>query len=411
MTVWRQEPEVAPSTVGVDSGVLDEMTARFTEAAGRGELFSGAQMALYRNGRLVLDVGGGVARGRTGVPVSPDTMFVIFSSTKGLAALAMWMLHERGAFEFDDKVVTYWPSFNSQIPEKDQITIRHVMSHRGGFPLGPEWFTARWWGNREALVRAMEEAPLAWTPGEYNGYHALNMGWVLNELCMRLDAKGRDIGRFLRDEAFGPLGIADAYVGLPDDPALEARVAWVEEPEEPLTVGQAAGVASGGAAVGRDMTFRSPTMDDRHRETPELSIPWNRPSVHQAVVPAGGGISTARALAKTYAALALGGDLDGVRIVKQESLEQAIVPTNEPGTIDKIIGQPMRWGTGWHIGSAAEGATMRTFGHGGRGGQMGWADLERGLAFGFTTTGQLKAEEYQNWLLELQSLAFKACTG
>lgn len=408
MAVWRQSPEVEPASVGMDSAVLDQMADRFAEAAEQGNLFSGAQMAVYRNGRLVLDVGGGVARGRINAPVQPDTMFVIFSSTKGMAALAMWMLHERGAFDFDDPVVKYWPSFNSQVPEKDQITIRHVMSHRGGFPLGPDWFTARWWGDREALIRAMEEVPLAWHPGEYNGYHALNFGWVLNELCMRTDAQGRDIGQFLRDEAFAPLGIADAYVGLPDDAALEERVAWVEEPEQPLTVGQATGVASGGAAAGRDMTFRSPTMDDRHRETPELSIPWNRPSVHRAVVPAGGGISTARALAKLYAALALGGELDGVRIVKQESLEQAIIPTNAPGDIDRIIGMPMRWGTGWHIGSAAEGATMRTFGHGGRGGQMGLADLDRGLAFGFTTTGQLKAEEYQTWLLGLQSLAFRA---
>jgi CubicO group peptidase (beta-lactamase class C family) len=409
MAVWRQEPEVDPAEVGVNGAVLDHMAERFSEATERGELFSGAQMAVYRNGRLVLDVGGGVARGRTGVPVNPDTMFVIFSSTKGMAALAMWLLHERGAFDFDDPVVKYWPSFASQIPEKSQVTIRHIMGHRGGFPNGPEWFTARWWGNREALVRAMEEVPLVWRPGEANGYHALNFGWMLNEICMRTDAQGRDIGRLLRDEAFGPLGIADAYVGLPDDPALEDRVAWVEEPEQPLGVAAATGVGTSPAPLPADQAFRSPMMDDRHRATPELSIPWNRPSVHRAVVPAGGGISTARALAKMYAALALGGELDGVRIVRRESLEQAIVPTNAPGEIDRTIGQPMRWGTGWHVGSAAEGATMRTFGHGGRGGQMGWADLDRGLAFGFTTTGQLKAEEYQNWLLGLQSLAFAAC--
>lgn len=409
MAVWRQSPEVQPADAGMDSAVLDQMADRFAEAAERGDLFTGAQMAVYRHGRSVLDVGGGTARERTNVPVQPDTTFVIFSSTKGLAALAMWMLHERGAFDFDDPVVTYWPSFNSQVPEKDQITIRHVMSHRGGFPLGPDWFTARWWGDREALIRAMEEVPLVWHPGEYNGYHALNFGWVLNEICIRTDTQGRDIGQFLRDEAFAPLGITDAYVGLPDDPALEERVAWVEEPEQPLTVGQAAGVAGGGAPAGRDMTFRSPVMDDRHRQTPELSIPWNRPSVHRAVVPAGGGISTARDLAKVYAALALGGELNGTRIVKRESIDAAIVPTNAPGDIDRIIGQPMRWGTGWHIGSAAEGATMRTFGHGGRGGQMGLADLDRGLAFGFTTTGQLKAEEYQSWLLDMQSLALRAC--
>lgn len=411
MAVWRQEPDVAPDAVGMDGRVLDEMAARFSAATERGELFSGAQLALYRNGRRVLDVGGGVARARTGAPVLPETMFVIFSSTKGMAALAMWLLHERGAFDFDDPVVKYWPSFASQVPEKREVTIRHVMGHRGGFPNGPEWFTARWWGDRSARARAMEEVPLVWTPGQYNGYHALNFGWMVDEICLRTDAQGRNIGQLLRDEAFGPLGIADAFVGLPDDPALEERVAWVEEPEQPLTLAAATGVGSSAAPVGADRVFRAQITDDRQRATPELSIPWNRPAVHRAVVPGGGGISSARALAKMYAALALGGELDSVRIVRRDSLEQAIVPTNAPGEIDKTLGQPMRWGTGWHIGSAAEGAGMRTFGHGGRGGQMGWADLDRGLAFGFTTTGQLQGEAYQRWLLDLQSLAFRACQG
>jgi CubicO group peptidase (beta-lactamase class C family) len=409
MAVWREQPDVAPDSVGMDSSVLDEMADRFSAATEQGELFSGAQLAVYRKGRRVLDVGGGVARARTGEAVRPETMFVIFSSTKGMAALAMWLLHERGAFDFDDPVVKYWPSFASQIPEKSQVTIRHIMGHRGGFPNGPEWFTARWWGDREARARAMEEVPLVWTPGQYNGYHALNFGWMIDELCLRTDAQGRNVGQLLHDEAFAPLGIADAFVGLPDDPALEARVAWVEEPEEALTVAAATGVGTSAEPIGADRVFRAQMTDDRHRATPELSIPWNRPAVHRAVVPGGGGISSARALAKMYAALALGGELDGVRIVKRESLEQAIVPTNAPGEIDKTIGQPMRWGTGWHIGSAAEGANMRTFGHGGRGGQMGWADLDRGLSFGFTTTGQLQAEPYQHWLLDLQSMAFRAC--
>src|SRR5262249_37522498 len=106
---------------------------------------------------------------------------------------------------------------------------------------------------------------------------------------------------------------------------------------------------------------------------------------------------------------ALGGELDGVRIVKAESLKEAIAPTNAPDEIDRSIGTTMRWGTGWHIGSMAEGATMRTFGHGGRGGQMGRPDLWRRLAFGVTTAGELKAEDYQNSLPAPQSLAFRAC--
>jgi CubicO group peptidase (beta-lactamase class C family) len=182
VTVWRAEPECEPAAVAMSAALVDELAARFAAAAEAGSLFAGAQLAVYRGGRLVLDVGGGVARPRVGTPVTPETMFVIFSSTKGLTALAMWMLCERGAFDFDDPVVRHWPSFSSQVPDKERVTIRHVMGHRGGFPTGPDWFTARWWGDREAAVRAMEEVPLQWAPGEANGYHALNFGWVANEL-------------------------------------------------------------------------------------------------------------------------------------------------------------------------------------------------------------------------------------
>ncbi len=426
MAGWREDPECEPAAAGMKPEVLDALAGRFSEAVDEAALFNGAQMAVYRNGRLVLSVGGGVARARTATPVSADTMFVIFSSTKGLAALAMWMLHERGAFDFDEPVVKYWPTFASQVAEKSKVTIRHVMGHRGGFPTGPDWFTARWWGDREALVRAMEEAPLAWAPGEANGYHPLNFGWVLDQLCVLTDAQGRDMGRFLTDEVFVPLQITGAFVGLPDDPALEARVAWTEDPQEPVE-GElpAPGASPQTPAIGGDLAFRSPIQHDRHRETPELSIPWNRPAVHRAVVPGAGGIATARDLAKVYAVLALGGELDGVRLISTESLEQAIVPTNAEGDVDRTLGTPMRWGTGWHIGTAAEQlraalgpaaddpaaehSAMRFFGHGGRGGQMGWASLDHALSFAFTTTGQLRVAEYQAWMLEMQRLVFEAC--
>jgi CubicO group peptidase (beta-lactamase class C family) len=166
VSTWRLDPDVEPETVGVDSKKLDEISARFNAATEAGELYGGAQMAVYRKGKRVLDIGGGTARRRTGMPVTPDTMFVIFSSTKGLAALAMLMLYERMKFHYDEPVVKYWPEFARQIPEKASVTIRQVMGHRGGFPNGPSWLTARLWPDREAVRRAMEEVPLVWTPGE-----------------------------------------------------------------------------------------------------------------------------------------------------------------------------------------------------------------------------------------------------
>ncbi len=409
MAVWRLDAEVEPGSVGVDAATLDKMASIFSEAAESGELFGGAQLALFRAGKLVLDTGGGTARERTGMPVSPDTMFVIFSSTKGLAALAMLMLYERGKFHYDEPVIKYWPSFADQVPEKRSVTIRQIMGHRGGFPMGPAWLTARHWGDRQAIRRGMEEVPLRFTPGEKNAYHAMNFGHMVNELIERID--GRDCGQFLREEVFEPLGLRDIYVGLPDDAALEARVAWVDRTAQAANAAAATGVTSesdsGDAAAARTA---APTREisEEHRDTPELSEPFNRPAVHQAVLPAGGGISTARDLAAAYAPLALGGKLGDVRLVRKESLDHATTPTNRREDRDGTIRFNIRWGTGWHMGGYGRGSSLRTFGHGGAGGQVGFADPESGLAFAFTTTGQRKME-YARWRQDLQSLAFAAC--
>lgn len=411
MAVWRLDPEVEPGSVGVDAGTLDKMAATFAEATDAGELYRGAQLAVFRGGRKVLDTGGGIARERTGAPVRPDTLFVIFSSTKGVAALAMLMLYERRAFHYDEPVVKYWPEFDRAVPEKRSVSIRHVMSHRAGFPLGPGWLTARHWGDRAAIRRAMEEIPLRFTPGERNAYHAMNFGHMVNELIERID--GRDCGRFARDEITEPLGLRDFYIGLDEDPGLEDRVAWCYNavagaPDPAAATGVTAGDAPAAPAAAAETPAGRPRVPERYRDTPELAHPWNRPEIHRAVLPAGGGIATARDLAAVYAPLALGGSLDGVTLCRRESLDHAATPTNRREDVDGTIQLPVRWGTGWHLGGFGRGSSLRTFGHGGAGGQVGFADPDTGLAFAFVTNGQRKPE-YQVWRQELQSLAFAAC--
>ena len=407
MNIWRLEPDVDPGFVGVDGAKLDEIAATLREGLDRGDLLGGAQLAVYRYGKRVLDLGGGLARRRLAEPVRSDTMFVIFSSTKGVAALAMLMLYERMKFHYDEPVVKYWPAFDSIVPEKRMITIRQVMGHRGGFPHGPDWLRSRFFNDREAIRRAMEEVPLAWTPGEKNGYHALNFGHVLNELVERID--GRDCGRFLSEEVFTPLGVDDFYVGLPEDEALEARVAWVEGALRLISSVQAVGGTAVGPATATDAPPVPVTQSTDAFEIPEYSNAFNRPEVHRAVLPAAGGIATARALGRVYACLALGGELDGVRIVRQESLDHATTPTNRRGEMDQVLRFPIRWGTGWHMGGYGDGSTLRTFGHGGMGGQIAFADPDRGLAFAYCTTGELKPLEHTQWRTRLQSLAFAAC--
>jgi len=430
---WRRDPEVEPGRVGMDAGRLDALAEAFREAAEAGELFRGAQMAVYRDGRRVLEVGGGTARVRTGEPVTPETLFVTYSATKGLSALVMAMLHERGALHYDEPVAKYWPEFAASDPAKAAVTIRHVLSHRAGFPTGPDWLGAELWPDRAAVRRAMEEVPLAWRPGEHNGYHALNFGWVVNELVERVD--GRDCGRFAREEVLEPLGIAgELFLGLPPDEGLEARVAWCYNRLGGGASGAERTGVSGGAAgddathgAGDDAASRSDggREDLARREleaqelvfepdpadpdaVPEHRHPFNRPEVWRAVMPAANGIATARALAHLYAPLARGGELDGLRLVWPETLAHATTPTNRRDEVDRTIGWPIRWGTGWHMDWHGAGSTLRTFGHGGAGGQVAFADPDRRLAFAFLTNAP-RSPRYLGWRYRLQGMAFQAC--
>jgi CubicO group peptidase (beta-lactamase class C family) len=410
MATWRLDPEVSPAGVGVDEAALDRMVATFNDGVESGALCRGAQMAMYRGGKRVLDVGAGIARERTNVPVTPETMFVIFSSTKGLGALAMLMLYERKKFHYDEPVVKYWPEFARVIPEKHSVTIRQVVSHRAGLPAGPAWLTPRHWGDRAAIRKAMEELPLAFIPGEKNAYHAMNFGHLVNELVERID--GRDCGRFLAEEVFAPLGLRDIYVGLPDDAALDARVAWVYNDLVTSSAASASGVTTSdlpeGDAEASSGTVRPTEVSDRFRDTPEQMHPMNRPEVHQAVLPAGGGISTARDLAAVYSALSLDGQVGDLRLCHRQSLDHITTATNRRGDIDAGIGVPIRWGTGFHLGGFGQGSSDRTFGHGGAGGQVGFADRSKRLAFAFVTNGE-RSSRYLRWRVGLQSEAFAAC--
>src|SRR5947207_2789918 len=205
---------VEPVAVGMDPGVLAEVERLFDEQIEHGQ-HPGAALAVYRHGRLVLSRTGGVADVESGRPVGADTMFVLFSSTKPLASVAVLQQIDRGKAELDDPVAKHWPEFAQN--GKGGVTIRHILTHRGGFPQTPPELTWEKWRDWDAVVRAMEGARPQFEPGTVSAYHALNHGWVCAELVRRID--GRDFPTYLRDEITGPLGMVDTYVGLP--PGLE----------------------------------------------------------------------------------------------------------------------------------------------------------------------------------------------
>ena len=333
----------------MDGGGFSGVQRLFGEQIAAG-LHDGAQLVVMQHGRVVLDLAGGVAHREPRTRVTPETLFLIFSATKPWTAMSIHLLAERDRLSLDDPVSKYWPGFAGD--GKERVTIAHVLSHRGGFPIGPSWLTWDKWGDWPKVVRAMEEVRMRWQPGEAVGYHPLNFGWVLGEVVRRVD--GRTIGRFIREEIAEPLALQHTYLGLP--PALHGQVASITDHS-----GESAFVAD-----------------------------FNRPEVRGVEIPAGGGVTTARDLARFYAMLAAGGTLEGTRVFAAETVRRATQPSSE-GETDRTLQLPMRWAYGFHLGGrrSAFGATSSdtAFGHAGHGSTLGWADPTRQLAFAMLTNG------------------------
>jgi CubicO group peptidase (beta-lactamase class C family) len=211
---------VVPSLAGagIEAELWADVERRFREQLSPLRLFPGAVLAVYHGGQLVLDLGGGYADTQRGERVGDDTLFPIFSGTKPFGAVALWQQIERGRLGLDEPVATYWPDFGQQ--GKQQVLVRHILSHRGGFPTTPAALPREQWGNWEAATAAVAAMPLEHEPGTVSAYHFLTQHWVCGELIRRLD--GRDYANCLREEITDPLGLHDTYFALPAD--LEQRL-------------------------------------------------------------------------------------------------------------------------------------------------------------------------------------------
>jgi CubicO group peptidase (beta-lactamase class C family) len=311
----------------------------------------------------MLDVWGGYADTQRGEEVETDSLFPLFSGTKPFAAVALWQQIERGRLGLDEPVARSWPAFGQH--GKARVLVRHLLAHRGGFPTTPAALTPERWGDGEAVLAAVAAMPLEHVPGAVSAYHFLTQQWVCAELLRRLD--GRSYPDYLRQEITGPLALTDTYVGLPSE--LEHRVVKVH-------------ATDGTDAWGLDGV----------RLMRRIALP-------RMVVPGASGVSTARDMARFYAALAAGGALDGARILQPETVARMLHVAVD-GEIDATFNVPVRRGLGFELGGLVDprrhwpGATstVRTFWHGGFGSSVCWGDSDLGLSMAFLTNGVRRDE-------------------
>jgi CubicO group peptidase (beta-lactamase class C family) len=315
-------------------------------------LHPGAGLAVYRYGKLVMDINGGLAVADAAVPVSDETMFVLMSSTKPITAACLYILKDRGRLAWNDPVAKHWPEFGVQ--GKQDVTINHILTHMGGFPETPETLPWTDWTDWGKVVQAMENAVPKFTPGEVLAYHPINYGWVIGELVRRID--GRAFDQFLAQELTGPLGMDNTYVGLPAE--LESRVSKMHLMEEDAD--------------------------------PNGYVPiFNQPEVHRSIVPAAAGIASAGDLARFYAMMERGGALVGAHLFSPDTVKEvtALQVEGTDASLDQFSQRSLGFALADERMGASEGDATKTFGHGGAGTSVGWADSESGLAVGYITNG------------------------
>ncbi|WP_086561675.1 serine hydrolase domain-containing protein [Streptomyces africanus] len=335
----------------------------------------GAAVAVYRDGQRVVDLWAGTKDVDGTAPWERGTAQVVRSATKGVAAAVLLLLHQRGQLDLDAPVGHYWPEFKAR--GKERVLVRHVLNHRAGLPVLDRPLTPEQALDPLRGPEAVAAQTPAWEPGTDHGYHALTYGWLVDELVRRVTGQGA--GAWLAAQITGPLGL-DLWLGLPDAEAGRVgRAGRVEGPEP------AGGLR---ARPKRSVTeaYEDPASLTRRAFAAITPFPdQNDPAYRAAALPATNAIATADGLARFYATL-IGDTAGAARLFAPETV--ALARAEESAGPDRVLVVGTRFGLGYMLhGSASPFLTPGSFGHPGRGGALGFADPETGVAFGYVTNG------------------------
>jgi CubicO group peptidase (beta-lactamase class C family) len=366
----RRKTEVPPVAGRVAPGFEDVRAEFARNFAERGEI--GAAVAAYWRGTKVVDLWGGRRRPDGGEPWREDTMVVVMSLTKGLAAMTLAVANARGWLDYEAPVARYWPEFAAN--GKGAITVRQLLAHEAGLVLLDEALSLEKLADLDALAGILARQAPAWPPGTRHGYHTMTIGLYMQELIRRADPSHRSLGRFFHEEIARPLGL-EFYIGLP-----------AEIPDERLAVVRPLSPARGVRAL-----FSTPFRTTLKMIAPGsllrrsfvgAALDWTDRRSCAVELPSGNGVGTARAIARAYSAFAEGGREIGLTPETLGRLTEPVVPA-EP--VDVVIGIPSYFSLGFLRPGpdVAFGSSPRCFGAPGAGGSFGFADPDARLGYSY----------------------------
>lgn len=364
-----------PAEIHGDAGhgygpVADAFARNF---AMHGEL--GAAVVVYVGGQKVVDLWGGIADLRTGRPWLSKTPAVFFSVTKGVLAICAYRLVAQGRLDLDAPVGRYWPEFAGH--GKAETTVRMLLGHRAGLPALDRSLSYDEVLAWEPVIAAIEDQEPLWPPGMAYSYHTLTYGWLIGEVMRRVS--GKSPGALLRAELADPMGL-DLWIGAPDE--VIGRAAWLEPPLGDVDPVRGAAIAAWSAK--EPVAERAGTMGGAFGfPLADGQVSFNDPAIQRAEIPGANGMGTAAGLAHLYAACV--SEVGTDRIMTPALIDDALVAQSSGQQVFGPADYGERWGTGFALDSPPAQALLgpRSFGHGGAGGELAFADDTFGVGFGY----------------------------
>jgi CubicO group peptidase (beta-lactamase class C family) len=337
----------------------------------------GGACCVYHRGEKVVDLWGGVRNQSTGEPWEEDTMVLVYSATKGLAAMTLAIAHSRGWLDYEERVCSYWPEFAQQ--GKETITVRQLLAHQAGLFAFDEPVDRNVVADLDRLAVVLARQKPAWEPGTRQAYHAITLGYYESELLRRVDPRHRSLGKFLQDEMASPLGL-DFYIRLPES-VPNSRLATLARPGRLATL------------FGLPIRLTLAVLNPRSNIVRALAgslFPHDEQRIYARnfEVPSGGGVGTARAIARAYSVFATGGRELRLRPETLRALTAPAIPPTRGFYDECMMGDGVTFSLGfmkhspvWPFGNEG------SFGAPGTGGSLGFADPKAGIGYAYVTSG------------------------
>jgi CubicO group peptidase (beta-lactamase class C family) len=354
---------------------FEAVRATFADNFARRRELGGACCA-YHHGQKIVDIWGGVRNKHTGERWEGRTMVIVYSATKGFAAMTLAVAHSRGWLDYDERVCTYWPEFAQH--GKERVTVRQLLAHQAGLYALDEPLDRALVADVDRLAVVLARQKPAWEPGTRQAYHAITLGFYESELLRRIDPQHRSLGQFFEDEIAAPLDL-DLYIKLPRSiPNTQLAVitppSWLE------------------ILHGFPPRLAVDALNRRSRISRALrgsELPHDQEHIYarNLEVPSGGAVGTARAIAHAYSVFATGGRELGLR---QETLDLLAAPAVPParGFYDECMkAHGIQFSLGFMKSTAAlPFGSASSFGSPGAGGSLGFADPAAGVGYGYVTS-------------------------